>query len=337
MQGEGSSHGGHVGFHSHLWWMGILGVAAGLGLMIFVPRLAAVSRVLVLFAAFHLIGAVVVVSSLYATAGKALRQHLAGRSGAHAAREASRYDFGWDPWMTTAPWLGALVAMAVAVAVQVSAPAWWPVTCVLVLLAANGFAGYVMARAATRPDHAVLPMVDLVSSDSDVVLDGGCGSGRTSLWLGRVLRNGRIVALDRFDARYIDQGGRALLDRNLRRAGLADRVQTVSGDLTSMPFGDCTFDSAVSAHAMDHLGRHKERGLREMLRVLKPGARFLLVVWIPGWAAFAMASVMSFLMTRPEGWRRLAVRAGFEIADQGHFNGFWYLLLRRPHAEAAAS
>ena len=87
----------------------------------------------------------------------------------------------------------------------------------------------------------------------------------------KVLRRGRIVAFDRFDAWYIDGGGRALLERNLRIAGLPGRVEVVTGDLTRMPFPDAHFDSAVSAHVIDHLKQHKKTALAEIRRVLKSG------------------------------------------------------------------
>jgi precorrin-6B methylase 2 len=83
-----------------------------------------------------------------------------------------------------------------------------------------------------------MPMVDLLSGESDLALDGGCGAGRTTVALGRALKKGRIVALDRFDSDYIEGGGRALLERNLR----ARRARRARGDqarrLTHLPFPD---------------------------------------------------------------------------------------------------
>lgn len=35
--------------------------------------------------------------------------------------------------------------------------------------------------------------------------------------------------------------------------GLADRVEIKQGDITELPFPDAHFDSAVSAHVIDHL------------------------------------------------------------------------------------
>jgi SAM-dependent methyltransferase len=139
-----------------------------------------------------------------------------------------------------------------------------------------------------------------------------------------------MTALDRFDADYIEQGGRALLARNLGIAGLSERVELQTGDLTDLPFAGGLFDGAVSAHAMDHLGRGKEQGLREIHRVLKPGGRFLMVVWVPGWAMFAVASLLSLGLTTKAAWRAMFKRVGFELHQEGSFNGHWFAVLEKP-------
>ena len=41
--------------HSHMWIVGVLGIAAGLVLMLYVPSLKAVSQGVLLFATFHIV------------------------------------------------------------------------------------------------------------------------------------------------------------------------------------------------------------------------------------------------------------------------------------------
>jgi ubiquinone/menaquinone biosynthesis C-methylase UbiE len=173
-------------------------------------------------------------------------------------------------------------------------------------------------------------MVDLIRGDQDLVLDAGCGAGRTTIALARGLKAGRVVAVDRFDAGYIDDGGRKLLERNLRLAGLTDRVEIQAADLTALPFPDGRFDAVVSTHVYDHLGDKKEQGLREAVRVLKPGGRFLMAVWVPGWTMFTVANLLSFFLTSKARWREMAGRAGFTVVDEGAFNHAWFVLLEKP-------
>ena len=314
--------------HSHMWIVGALGIAAGLALMIYVPTLKAVSQGVLLFAGFHVVGGIVLLASIYVSGGQRVAKRFVALTGkAHAA--SGDYDFGWASAWVNGPWIAALIAMAVAVALEVAAPDLWPLSILLALLAACFFAGFIFVRSSARHDSAVLPMVDLLTRDEDLVLDAGCGAGRTTIALGRAFKKARIVSLDRFDSDYIEGGGRALLEQNLRLAGMTDRVRIERGDLTSLPLAPESFDSAVSAHAIDHLGPAKEQGLREIRRILKPGGRFLLVVWVPGWMMFSVANVMSFFLSPKRDWRHMAKNAGFDIADEGMFNGVWFLLLSK--------
>lgn len=126
-------------------------------------------------------------------AGKRLAGHLHGR---RSRLDTKHFDFGWAPARALGPWIAA-------VAVQVATPAYWPLAMMLRLLAANFFAGGLIARAVGRYEHAVLPMVDLLSGDTDVVLDAGWGAGLTTIALGCAFRRERIVALDHFDPDWV--------------------------------------------------------------------------------------------------------------------------------------
>ena len=316
--------------HNHAWFVGVGGVLLGLFLLVYVPRLEAVSRSLFLFAGFHLVGAVLLLASLYALAPRARLRRVLGRHKREARTD--EYDFGWGPeWMNGLA-LVALVMLFVAVAINVVAPAWWPLALVVAVFGAFFVVGNLMMQSFRNRDHVVLPMVGLLRSDDDLVLDAGCGAGRTTIALSRVLRSGRVVAVDRFDAGYIDDGGRTLLDRNLRVAGLDERVRVEKADLVSLPFADGTFDGAVSTSVFDHLGKAKGRALAEVFRTLKPGGRFLVAVSVPGWEMFMIANVLSFFLASRKTWRRLATAAGFDVVDEGVFNFAWFALLEKPAA-----
>jgi SAM-dependent methyltransferase len=316
--------------HSHMWVMGVLGLIAGAVLLIYVPSLTAISKSLLLFAGFHIVGGVVLLSSLYVSG---LRGWLRKMHGAAAAdTTGTTYNFGWGPGWMNGLAIAALACVAAAVAIQVTLPQAWPLSFLLVATAVVFVTGNLVMRGFRRLDQVVLPMVDLLSGDHDLVLDAGCGSGRTTIALSRILKAGRVIAFDRFDADYIDDGGRGLLARNLRIAGLTDRVAIETGDLTAMPFETGHFDAAVSTHVYDHLGSGKATALCETHRVLKPGGRFLMAVWVPSWTMFSIGNVFSLALARKSAWRRMAAAAGFELLDEGVFNGTWFVLLAKPAA-----
>ena len=314
--------------HSHGWVVGVLGLAVGITLMVGFPKMKAVAGAVLLVALFHLVGLAVVLASVYSFAPARIGTWMARLR--KQATGAEGYDFGWSWGAMNGPWLAAAAFVTVAFGLQLELPSLWPVWFLVALLGINCFIGGLLLRTSKRTDFASLPLVDLLATDHDLVLDAGCGGGRTTLALSKVLKDGRVVALDRFDAYYIDGGGRALLERNLRIGGLTDRVQIEKGDLTKLPFPDAHFDAAVSAHVIDHLKDQKKAGLTEICRVLKPGGRFLMVVWVPGWATFSLANVFCFLLTTKAGWRRLAVEVGFSLRDEGTFNGMWFAVLERP-------
>ncbi|HEY3797617.1 MAG TPA: class I SAM-dependent methyltransferase [Caulobacteraceae bacterium] len=309
--------------HSHFWIMGLAGIAIGAAMMMLLPRLKIAQASILLFAGFHLVGAVVLLASAWSIG---LRDWFRGLR----RRRHDAYDFGWGPGWMNGLAIGALVTLTAAVVVQLQWPALWPLAFAAVALTVLLLVGNRVMQGFREPGQVVLPMVDLLPAARSVVLDAGCGAGRTSIALSRVLKDGHIVAVDRFDAGYIDDGGRALLARNLALAGLADKVTVETADLTALPFAAGEFDAAVSTHVYDHLGAAKQRGLDEVFRVLRPGGRFLMAVWTPGLTMFAVANVFSLLLTTKAGWRKMAGSAGFRAVDEGVFNGAWFVLLEKP-------
>lgn len=197
-----------------------------------------------------------------------------------------------------------------------------------IILAVNFFIGSIVARKVISPDYMALPFVDLFSSPNDRVLDAGCGAGRVTIEVAKLLKNGQIVALDLFDPQVDSMsGGRDLLEKNLEIAGISNQVRIVQGDVTHMEFEDNTFDSAVSALLLNNLGPAKLSGLKELFRVLKTGGKLLVIVPVPGLHTFAVMSVFSLLMTSNKEWRSLFGQAGFKLLEEGDINFGRYFLL----------
>src|ERR1017187_9882987 len=121
--------------HGHMAWVGIVGVAAGAVLMIYVPSLKPIANTLFLFAGFHLVGLVVLLASMYVMRGRKLgwKFFSAGK------RSSPQFDFGWAPAWIYGPWIASLILAAISVVLLVAAPAYWPAAMALTLLASSSF------------------------------------------------------------------------------------------------------------------------------------------------------------------------------------------------------
>jgi len=105
----------------------------------------------------------------------------------------------------------------------------------------------------------------------DIVLDLGCGSGRTLLWNREWDAQTAGVDISPFFA----QEARAQVDLML-------------GDLRRLPFADATFTKAYSLDVLEHLSPDALAGmLREAARVLKPGGELFVYSHVRKNAAIA--------------------------------------------------
>lgn len=108
----------------------------------------------------------------------------------------------------------------------------------------------------TRKAYRMIPKLDRPR-----ILDVGCGSGVPTIELAR-LSNGEITGLD------IDQAALDVLDENIEKAGLSDRVNVIKHSLMDMEFPDESFDIIWSEGSIYAVGFRK--GLQEWKRFLKP-------------------------------------------------------------------
>jgi SAM-dependent methyltransferase len=108
------------------------------------------------------------------------------------------------------------------------------------------------------------------------LLDLGCGRGAVLIAAARRLPAGRAFGADRWTR---DQSGNrpAVTLANAAAAGVADRVEVHTADLTALPFPDGSFDVVTSALAIHNIpspeGRY--RAVDEAMRVLRPGGQLL--------------------------------------------------------------
>jgi SAM-dependent methyltransferase len=114
------------------------------------------------------------------------------------------------------------------------------------------------------------------------LLDLGCGRGAVLIAAARRLPAGRAVGADLWTA---DQSGNcpeATL-ANAAAAGVGDRVEVHTANMTALPFPDGSFDVVTSALAIHNIGspEGRYRAVDEAMRVLRPGGQLLIADFWP--------------------------------------------------------
>lgn len=313
--------------HGHPWIAGLIGLIAAIVLLIKMPEYKFLTGTVMAFAIAHLILALVILTSAYLVIPRkiitmfTLKHHKNGDDG--------KLNFGWSYGWMNIYWVFCLLFLLASILVYLVDNQLIWLSFLLLIIAFQLFAGNIVLRISKKLEYMTLPYVDLLSSGNDLILDAGCGSGRTTVELSKVMKNSRIVALDRFDSDYIKLGGRALLERNLATAGITDRVDIVKGDITALEFDDNHFDTAISSYMMDHLGNYKLPALKEVSRTLKPGGKFLLIVFVPNWLTFSVFNAFCFSLTSRKGWRNLFKATDLKLKQEGAINGGIYFLLQK--------
>ena len=108
------------------------------------------------------------------------------------------------------------------------------------------------------------------------VLDVACGTGDFSLAIARALTAATVTGVD------LSEGMLAVMREKVEKAGFAPEstgnvtVTAEVGDAENLRFGDKTFDVVTVAFGVRNF-EHRARGLEEMLRVLKPGGRLVIL------------------------------------------------------------
>ncbi|MDQ2753402.1 MAG: ubiquinone/menaquinone biosynthesis methyltransferase, partial [Bacteroidota bacterium] len=109
-------------------------------------------------------------------------------------------------------------------------------------------------------------ILSLQNLHPQVILDVATGTGDVALLTYRLLSPKQIIGID------ISDGMLALGREKIKKANLQNNIQLANADSENLPFPNNHFDAITVAFGVRNF-EHLERGLAEMLRVLKPGGK----------------------------------------------------------------
>jgi demethylmenaquinone methyltransferase/2-methoxy-6-polyprenyl-1,4-benzoquinol methylase len=113
----------------------------------------------------------------------------------------------------------------------------------------------------------VLQMV--AKTNPENILDIATGTGDLAILMAQTNAR-KIIGLD-ISAGMLEIGSKKIKDKNL-----SNTIEMVLGDSENMPFEDHFFDAITVAFGVRNF-EHLEKGLSEILRVLKPGGIFVIL------------------------------------------------------------
>lgn len=190
----------------------------------------------------------------------------------------------WPRYGVDAPGIPAVFGAA-GVACWLAAAWWAPGRIALaaagtVLLGLTGVYLHTTLRGKLRIWERELDRAGLKGDEQ--LLDLGCGRGAVLIEAAKRLPAGRAVGADLWSK---DQSGNrpdATL-ANASAAGVADRVEVHTADMTDLPFADGSFDVVTSAMAIHNIrsADGRLRAVDEAMRVLRPGGQLLIADLAP--------------------------------------------------------
>lgn len=123
----------------------------------------------------------------------------------------------------------------------------------------------------------LLDALDLKGEEK--ILDAGCGRGLMVVGAAKRLKAGKATGVDVWDPAILSGNSSDSAKANAKMEGVADKVRFETGDIRKLVYPEKTYDVAMSALAIHNFGDQSDRDkvVRELYRVLKPGGRLLIL------------------------------------------------------------
>lgn len=113
--------------------------------------------------------------------------------------------------------------------------------------------------------------IDLLKKGNpQMVLDIATGTADMAIMACKLLKPAKVVGID-ISQQMLEEGR-----KKVEKEGLGDKIHLQNGDSETIKFADNTFDAVMAAFGVRNF-ENLEKGLSEMLRVLKPGGQLVIL------------------------------------------------------------
>ena len=110
----------------------------------------------------------------------------------------------------------------------------------------------------------------LKKDNPKTILDIATGTADMAIMASRLLNPDKVIGID-ISAQMLEEGR-----KKVEREQLVDKIDLLRGDSEAINFGENTFDAVMAAFGVRNF-ENLEKGLDEMLRVLRPGGQIVIL------------------------------------------------------------
>lgn len=164
------------------------------------------------------------------------------------------------------------------------------------------------------------------------VLDVGCGLGKMTVGIAKVLENGKVIGIDIWNKAEIMGNSPERAYENARIEGVIDKVEFKYGDVLSISFAGNSFDIVTAQSVLNNLHSEadKLKALMEIYRVLQPKGRFLMLEPLRNIRGFLTFTPFAFWsLQSKDKWMKLLKEAKFINVKYTYENGLGIFLAEK--------
>jgi len=177
-----------------------------------------------------------------------------------------------------------------------------------------------------------LPTIIEIRGD-EKVLDVGCGLGKMTIGIAKVLKEGKVIGIDIWDKMEIMGNSPERAYQNARIEGVKDKVEFKYGNILDIPFIGNSFNLVTAQSVLNNLHgiMDKSKALTEIRRVLEPRGKFLALEPLRNLRGFLTFTPIAFwsLLTKDE-WMKLLKKAEFINIRYTYENGLGIFSAEKP-------
>ena len=190
---------------------------------------------------------------------------------------------------------------------------------ILVCLGVYSLLSYIVSIFSINPTKSIDFSNMLKLKGDEVVLDAGCGLGRATIGVAKLLKTGRVIGVDVWDKLEVPGNSAEIAYKNAELEGVKDKVEFSFGDVFELPFEAEYFDIVVCSGLITsfHSDNQKIKAMKEIFRVLKTNGTFLMREPVKKLKSLIILTPDIFIIKLPtkNHWIELLEKSGFKFTD----------------------